>query len=68
MALKIVYSKHAREQMVARGISETDAEEGIKRGSKELQKPGKILSYYKYVCVVYKKIDNNFYVITVKPR
>ena len=64
----IRFSRHAREQMVARGISETDAEEGIKRGSKELQKPGKILSYYKYFCVVYKKIDNNFYVITVKPR
>ena len=64
----IKFSKHAREQMVARGISENDIEEGIKRGSKELQKPNKILSYYKYFCVVYKKIDNDYYVITVKPR
>ena len=54
--------------MVARGISENEIEEGIKRGSKELQKPNKILSYYKYFCVVYKKINKDFYVITVKPR
>lgn len=66
--LAIKYSKHAREQMVARGISEKDVEEGIKRGSKELQKPNKILSYYKYFCVVYKKIEEDIYVITVKPR
>lgn len=66
--LAIKYSKHAREQMVARGISEKEIGEAIKRGSKELQKPNKILSYYKYFCVVYKKIENDLYVITVKPR
>lgn len=54
--------------MVARGISEKEVEEGIQRGSKELQRPNKILSYYKYFCVVYKKIGNDHYVITVKPR
>ena len=64
----IKFSRHAREQMIARGISEDDIEEGIKRGSKELQKPNKILSYYTYFCVVYKKISNDYYVITVKPR
>jgi len=66
--LAIKYGKHAREQMIARGISEKGVEEGIKRGSKELQKPNKVLSYYKYFCVVYKKIGNDTYVITVKPR
>ncbi len=64
----IKYSKHARERMVLRGISEKEVEEGIKRGSKELQKPNKILSHYKYFCVVYKKIKDNIYVITIKPR
>ena len=54
--------------MIARGISTKEVEEGIKMGSKELQKPNKILSYYKYFCVVYKKIGNDTYVITVKPR
>ena len=66
--MSVKYSKHAREQMIARGVSEKDVEEGIKRGSKELQKPNKILSYYKYFCVVYKKIGKDLYVITVKPR
>ena len=64
----IKYSKHAREQMIARGVSGKEVEEGIKRGSKELQKPNKISSYYKYFCVVYKKIGNDVYIITVKPR
>lgn len=54
--------------MAARGVTEKEAEEGIQRGSKELQKPDKILSYYKYFCVVYKKIGDTCYVITVKPR
>ena len=54
--------------MVARGISTSEVEEAIKRGSKGIQKPDKILSYYQYFCVVYKKIGNNLFVITVKPR
>jgi len=65
--LGLRYSKHAREQMIAGGILEKDVEEGVKRGSKQLQKPNKILSYYKFFCVVYKKMGNNFYVIIVKP-
>ena len=66
--MPLKYSKHAREQMIARGVSEKDVEEGIKRGSKQLQKPNKILSYYQYFCVVYKKFGDDIYVITVKPR
>lgn len=54
--------------MIARGITENEVEEGIRRGSKELQKPNKILSYYKYFCVVYKKFKDTHYVITVKLR
>jgi hypothetical protein len=66
--LSIKYSKHARERMALRGISEKEVENGIKMGSKELQKPNKILSHYAYFCVVYKKIKGNIYVITIKPR
>lgn len=68
LLLILKYSKHARDQMVARGINEVEVEEAIKRGSKELQKPNKILSYYKYFCVVYKKIKETYFIITVKPR
>ena len=66
--MRVKYSKHAREQMIARGVTEKEVEECIQRGSKELQKPNKILSYYQYFCVVYKKIEDTHYVITVKPR
>lgn len=54
--------------MVERGISENEVEEGIKMGSKRFQPPDKILSEYRYYIVVYKKIDNTYFVITVKPR
>ena len=68
LLLAIKYSKHARERMTLRGISEREVEDAIKMGSKELQKPNKILSYYKYFCVVYKKIKGDIYIITIKPR
>ena len=54
--------------MISRGILEKEIEEAIKRGSKELQKPNKILSYYRYFCIVYKKFGEIYYIITVKPR
>tara|TARA_Y100000034_G_C6905305_1_gene419879 strand:- start:1867 stop:2031 length:165 start_codon:yes stop_codon:yes gene_type:complete len=54
--------------MIFRGISDNEVIEGIKKGNKELQKPNKILSHYRYYCVVYKKINDTYYIITVKPR
>ena len=66
--MKIMYSKHAREQMIGRGISENEVEEGIRRGSKTLQKPNKILFNHRYYCIVSKKIKDTYYIITVKPR
>ena len=62
------YSKHAREQMVQRGISVNEVEEAIKMGSKELQKPNKILHHFRYFAVVTKKLNGVNLVITVKPR
>jgi hypothetical protein len=67
--VRIIYSKHAREQMILRGISEREVEEGIRKGAKRFQPQGKILSDFRYYCVVYKKINQDTYlVITVKPR
>jgi len=68
VSLKIKYSKHAREQIIKRGISANEVEEGIRRGAKRLQPPNKILSEYRYYVVVYKKINDTCFVITVKPR
>lgn len=54
--------------MTERDISENEVEEGIRRGSKTLQKPNKILFAHKYYCTVSKKIKDTYYIITVKPR
>ena len=64
----IRYSKHAREQMVERGISVNEVEEAIRCGSKELQKPNNILYHYRWYIVVTKKIEDTHFVITVMPR
>lgn len=66
--MAIRYSNHAREQMVARGISKNEIKEAVAAGSKHLQYPNKIVSDYKYYSVVYKKIGEDIFIITVKPR
>jgi hypothetical protein len=64
----IFYSKHARERMVERGISTKEIDAAIKLGAKSIQEPGKIVSNYRYFCVIYKKIGDKIFIITVKPR
>ena len=64
----VKYSKHAREQMIERGISTNEVEEAIRKGDKELQKPNKILHHFRYFTVVTKKLGDDYFVITVKPR
>lgn len=66
--MALLFSRHAREQMAARGIEEALVEEAIKRGGKHLQQPNKIVTEYRYFSVVYKKTGKDCFVITVKPR
>lgn len=66
--LIIKLSKHAEEQMIERGIGMDEIERAIKSGSKYLQKPNKIIAEYGYYSVVYKKIGEVNYIITVQPR
>ena len=54
--------------MIERGISENEVAEGIRGGSKTLQKPNKILFNYKYYTIISKKIKDVYYIITVKLR
>jgi len=63
-----MFSKHAREQIVARDISVNEVEEAINRGSKELQGTNKILHHYRHFTVVSRKINEIYFIITVKPR
>lgn len=53
--------------MIERGVSAKEIKEAIIKGAKRLQN-GKIVASYSYFEVVYKKIKNEIYVITVKPR
>lgn len=66
--MMLLFSRHAREKMVARGISEQLVAEAIQRGSKHLQKPDTIVAEYRYFSVVYKKQGDTYFIITVKPR
>jgi len=65
--IRIILTKHARERMVARGISLEEIKKAILRGSKRIQ-DGKIVAAYRYFEVVYKKVDEVFVVVTVSPR
>lgn len=67
LQLRIKLTKHAENQMVDRGFSENELEEGIKRGEKTRQN-GKIISTYKYYKIAYKKVGETYYVITIMYR
>lgn len=64
--LKIRYGKHARLRMIERGVSEIEVRKAIIKGAKRNQ-DGKIIASYSYFEVVYKKVNSEIYVITVKP-
>jgi len=54
--------------MVARGITPGLVEDAVKKGSKTIQAPDKLLHHFRYFVVVTKKIKQDIFVITVKPR
>ena len=68
LQLIIKLSKHAEEKMIERGISMNEIENAIRKGSKFMQKPDKIVTEYTYFSVIYKKVGEIYYIITVKPR
>ena len=45
-----------------------EIENAVRMGTKFIQKPNKIVAEYTYFSVVYKKIDDICYIITVQPR
>ncbi len=67
MAFQVVYSRHARQRMVLRGISRTEVDAAMSYGSKSRQE-GRIIAAYHYFEVVYIVRRNTAFVITVKPR
>ncbi len=66
--MDVFYRSHARKRMVERGISASEVERAISRGSKHLQKPDRIIAGYGHIEVVYRIIDGKIFVITVQLR
>ncbi len=64
----IRFSQHARSQMIERGITVENVEEALRRGAREFQPPNKLLFHFRFYCVVCRKIGEEYFVITVKPR
>lgn len=67
MTLEVLYSKHARQRMVLRGISASEIESAIQFGSKTRQ-DGRVLATYRYFTVVYVVRKRRYFVITLIPR
>jgi len=54
--------------MILRGVSVNEVEQAVKAGAKELQLPNKILYHFRYFTVVARKVGEDHFIITVKPR
>lgn len=60
-------SKHALEQARERGISVNEIKDTIQKGAKFVQDE-KIVSDYRHIRIIFKKMNNKFFVITVMIR
>lgn len=65
--MRFLYSRHARQRMVLRGISRREVEEAVRLGAKS-QQGDHLIAAYRYFEVVYKIRQARCIVITVKPR
>ncbi|HLD07256.1 MAG TPA: DUF4258 domain-containing protein [Candidatus Nanoarchaeia archaeon] len=65
--MKITLSKHALENARERGITLELIQKCIEQGAKHLQGQ-KIVSDYSYARVVYRKIKDEYFIITVMVR
>lgn len=66
--MELLFTRHARQRMIERGVSVSEVEQAIQRGSKQLQGEGRLVSSSGYISVVYEKLKNRIIVITVKLR
>lgn len=65
--MKLLMSKHALEQARERGISINEVKETIQKGAKFPQ-GDKMVAIYRHVKIVFKKINETVFVITVMIR
>jgi hypothetical protein len=62
--MKLTLSRHAIEQARERGVSIEQVKNAIQRGAKFLQ-GDKVVADYTYIRVVYRKVKEEYFVITV---
>ena len=67
MPRRILYSRHARQRMILRGISEREVSDAIRKGTRRTQ-DGTIVAAYMYFEVVYVVRGDDIRVITVQFR
>jgi hypothetical protein len=67
MVRRILFSRHARQRMILRGISEREVHDAIRKGTKRTQE-GRIVASYSYFEVVYVVRGESVFVITVQFR
>jgi len=66
--MEIQLSKHALDQARERGISISEIKRTIQRGAKHLQDKNKIVCDFMHIKVVYKKMHDIYFIITVMIR
>ena len=66
--MEIQMGRHALEQARERGITINEIKKTIQQGAKHLQEQNKIVSDFMHLRVVYKKIQEQTFVITVMIR
>ena len=67
MAGRILYSRHALQRMILRGITEREVRDALRKGTKRTQ-DGRIVASYTYFEVVYVVRGEITFVITVQFR
>ncbi len=67
MVQRILFSRHARQRMILRGITEREVHDAIRKGTKRIQ-DGRIVASYSYFEVVYVVRRESVFVITVQFR
>jgi len=64
----IILSKHAKEQARERGINISEIRLTMQKGAKYTQYPNKIVSEWSHIRIIYKKMKDNYFIITVMLR
>ncbi len=62
ITLRLIITKHARQQMFDRGIDEDQIIRAIERGAKTRQTDSYLVTYT-YIKIAYKKIGKDYYKI-----